>query len=72
LTKELMATKKLTISVMNAIKMLAKVEEANQLSRLLPPDAFYNTLIRCSQLGQGRVSARWLQNNVSLVVVLLS
>ncbi|GAX82001.1 hypothetical protein CEUSTIGMA_g9429.t1 [Chlamydomonas eustigma] len=45
LSKELMATKKLTVSVMNAIKMLAKVEEANQIGRALPPDAFYNQLI---------------------------
>lgn len=45
LTDELYATKKLTISVMNAIKVLALVEEANQLGRLLPPDAFYNELI---------------------------
>lgn len=46
LTKELMATKKLTIGVMNAIKVLAKVEEANQVGRNLPPDGFYNQLIR--------------------------
>lgn len=46
LTKELMATKKLTIGVMNAIKVLAKVEEANQVGRKLPPDGFYNQLIR--------------------------
>jgi ubiquitin-protein ligase E3 A len=45
LTDELYATKKLTISVMNVIKVLAKVEEANQLGRQLPPDAFYNELI---------------------------
>lgn len=45
LTKELMATKKLTVSVMNAIKVLSKVEQANQISRKLPPEAFYNTLI---------------------------
>ena len=45
LTDELYATKKLTISVMNAIKVLALVEEANQLGRLLPPEAFYNELI---------------------------
>lgn len=47
LTSELMVTKKLTVSVMNVIKVLAKVEEANQLGRNLPPDAFYNELIRC-------------------------
>ena len=47
LTSELMVTKKLTVSVMNVIKVLAKVEEANQLGRKLPPDAFYNELIRC-------------------------
>ncbi len=34
-------------SVMNVIKVLAKVEEANQLGRQLPPDSFYNELIRC-------------------------
>ncbi|KAK9909040.1 hypothetical protein WJX75_006403 [Coccomyxa subellipsoidea] len=45
LTSELMVTKKLTVSVMNVIKVLAKVEEANQLGRKLPPDAFYNELI---------------------------
>ena len=45
LTDELYATKKLTVSVMNAIKVLAKVEEANQLGRKLPPEAFYNELI---------------------------
>ncbi|KAL4443784.1 hypothetical protein ABPG75_011521 [Micractinium tetrahymenae] len=45
LTDELYATKKLTISVMNVIKVLAKVEEANQLGRQLPPEAFYNELI---------------------------
>jgi hypothetical protein len=32
---------------MNVIKVLAKVEEANQLGRQLPPEAFYNELIRC-------------------------
>jgi len=26
--------------------VLARVEEANQLGRLLPPEAFYNELIR--------------------------
>ena len=46
LTAELMATKKLTVSVMSAIKLLARVEEANQLSRALPPEIFYNELIR--------------------------
>ncbi|GAB4814343.1 hypothetical protein N2152v2_001389 [Parachlorella kessleri] len=45
LTDELYATKKLTVSVMNVIKVLAKVEEANQIGRQLPPDAFYNELI---------------------------
>ena len=48
LTDELFVTKKLTVSVMNVIKVLAKVEEANQLGRQLPPEAFYNELIRCS------------------------
>jgi len=46
LTDELSTTKKLTVSVMNSIKVLAKVEEANQLGRQLPPEAFYNLLIR--------------------------
>ena len=46
LTDELSTTKKLTQSVMNTIKVLAKVDEANQLGRQLPPDAFYNYLIR--------------------------
>ena len=46
LTDELFVTKKLTVSVMNVIKVLAKVEEANQLGRQLPPEAFYNELIR--------------------------
>ncbi len=27
-------------------QVLARVEEANQLGRLLPPEAFYNELIR--------------------------
>ncbi|KAK9819719.1 hypothetical protein WJX72_001643 [[Myrmecia] bisecta] len=45
LTDELFVTKKLTVSVMNVIKVLAKVEEANQLGRQLQPDAFYNELI---------------------------
>lgn len=44
-TKELMATKKLTVNVMNAIKVLAKVEEANDIGRKLPPESFYNQLI---------------------------
>lgn len=46
LTDELSSTKKLTVSVMNSIKVLSKVEEANQVGRLLPPEAFYNELIR--------------------------
>ena len=46
LTDELFVTKKLTVSVMNVIKVLAKVEEANQIGRKLPPEAFYNELIR--------------------------
>lgn len=45
LTDELYATKKLTVAVMNAIRTLAYVEEANQLGRSLPPEAFYNELI---------------------------
>lgn len=45
LTDELYATKKLTVAVMNAIKVLALVEEANQTGRKLPPEAFYNELI---------------------------
>ena len=35
---------------MNVIKVLAKVEEANQLGRQLPPEAFYNELIRWAGL----------------------
>ena len=50
LTDELAATKKLTVGVMNTIKVLAKVEEANQIGRQLPPDAFYNDLIRRARL----------------------
>lgn len=46
LTSELAQTKKLTTEVMDTIKVLAKVEEANQLGRQLPPEAFYNELIR--------------------------
>ena len=45
LTDELAATKELTVSVMNAIKVLAAVEAANRETRALPPDAFYNELI---------------------------
>jgi len=50
LTTELAATKKLTVAVMSAIKVLACVEEASQLGGgsagpLLPPEAFYNELI---------------------------
>lgn len=44
-THELQATKKLTLAVMNAIKVLAKVEEANMVHMTLPPEAFYNQLI---------------------------
>eukprot|EP00210_Caulerpa_lentillifera_P001329 g1279.t1 len=44
-TKELTATKKLTVTVMNAIKVLSKVHEANEKGRKLPPEAFYNQLI---------------------------
>ena len=46
LTGELSTTKKLNVHVMNSIKVLARVEEANQLGRQLPPEAFYNELIR--------------------------
>lgn len=35
----------LQTSVMNTIKVLSKVEEAAGLSRSLPPEAFYNSLI---------------------------
>ena len=45
LTSELCVTKKLTVSVMNTIKVLALVDEANAAGRALPPDAFYNELI---------------------------
>ena len=30
-----------------ALQVLAKIEEANQIGRNLPPEAFYNELIRC-------------------------
>ena len=40
-------TKKLTGNVMAAIKTMAVVDQANQLGRVLPPEAFYNELIRC-------------------------
>ena len=39
------ATKKLTLAVMNSIKVLAKVEEAASVHLLLPPETFYNQLI---------------------------
>lgn len=59
LTDELVVTKKLTVSVMNTIKVLAKVEEANQLGRKLPPESFYNQLIRystwCRKLSRKRL-----------------
>eukprot|EP00798_Chlamydomonas_sp_ICE-L_P023306 gene23306-30543_t len=45
LSRELLATKMLNLSVMNVIKVLALVEEANQISRALPPESFYNQLI---------------------------
>ncbi len=42
--------KKLTSSIMAVIKVLARVEAANQLAGgPLPPEAFYNTLIRCAR-----------------------
>ncbi len=46
LTAELYQTKKLTTNVMNVIKVLELLEAANQLGRLLPPEALYNELIR--------------------------
>lgn len=46
LTAELSATKKLTNEVMAAIKVLALAEQANQINRRLPPEAWYNELIR--------------------------
>jgi hypothetical protein len=45
ITIELQATKKLTLAVMNSIKVLAKVEEASMVHLLLPPEVFYNQLI---------------------------
>ena len=46
LTDELAATKKLTLSVMAVIKVLADVHRASGEAALpLPPDAFYNELI---------------------------
>ncbi len=37
-------------AVRHFFQVLAKVEEANQIGRQLPPDAFYNELIRCVPL----------------------
>ncbi len=62
-TQELMATKKLTVSVMNAIKTLAKVNEANQIGRVLPPEAFYNQLISEKMDVQDHYTA-WRQTQV--------
>ncbi|MEW5310744.1 MAG: hypothetical protein WDW38_002511 [Sanguina aurantia] len=45
LTQELSSTKRLTIGVMNVIKVLSYVEQATAISSSLPPDAFYNSLI---------------------------
>ncbi|MEW5307247.1 MAG: hypothetical protein WDW36_009655 [Sanguina aurantia] len=45
LTQELAVTKRLTIGVMNVIKVLSYVEQATAISSSLPPDAFYNSLI---------------------------
>jgi hypothetical protein len=55
LTGELAATKRLTAGVMAAIKALALVERANDVMRqkrasALPPEAFYNELIRCTRM----------------------
>lgn len=44
----LQVTKKLTTQVMSAIKALAVVYQASQLGSVLPPEAFYNELIRCA------------------------
>lgn len=54
LTGELAATKKLTPGVMATIKALALVERANDVMRqkrpvALPPEAFYNELIRLAE-----------------------
>ena len=57
LTDQLSTTKKLNVHVMNSIKVLAKVAEANQLGRQLPPEAFYNELIRCRPAGPVAVAA---------------
>lgn len=46
LTRELSETKKLTAEVMSTIKALAIVEQSNHVNRHLPPEAFYNDLIR--------------------------
>jgi len=68
LTRELMATKKLTVGVMNAIKVLAKVEEANQLARAkLPPEGFYNALISEKMDVQDHYSA-WRQTQDAMGV----
>lgn len=44
-TSELIANKRLTVGVMSCIQSLAKVFEANQVSRALGPESFYNALI---------------------------
>jgi hypothetical protein len=63
-----MATKKLTVGVMNAIKVLAKVEEANQLARAkLPPEGFYNALISEKMDVQDHYSA-WRQTQDAMGV----
>ena len=65
LTTELVVTKKLTVSVMNTIKVLAKIEEANQIGRKLPPEAFYNELIRYST-GVAVLSCRSIVSKASM------
>ena len=51
---------------MNVIKVLAKVEEANQLGRQLPPEAFYNELIRCVRVGGWVDEWHWGEESASI------
>jgi hypothetical protein len=49
-------------SHMHDIQVLAKVDEANQIGRVLPPDAFYNQLISDKMDVQDHYTA-WRQTN---------
>ncbi|GFH10375.1 UBA domain-containing protein, partial [Haematococcus lacustris] len=55
--QELTATKKLTTSIMAVIRVLALIEEANQIGRQLPPEAFYNQLISAGSQGSAQESS---------------